>query len=138
MAKTTLEQITATDDDMRLYQQERAIEYVTAMICRLMKKQNTTRAELAKRLGKSPGWITQLLDGEKNKTVRTLSDVLWALGESLEFGHKPLPEFDTSPELQNGHSHRAKYSRIVEWQDRSARSPSTATAGRWAHKTASH
>jgi transcriptional regulator with XRE-family HTH domain len=130
MAKTTLEEITTTPDEMRLYQQERAIEYVTAMIGRLMHKKGVSRSELAKLLGKSPGWITQLLDGEKNKTVRTLSDVLWALGESLEFSHAPLPTFDNSPAIQNGRSGRASVQRSVEWQDRGYEL-STATTDHW-------
>jgi transcriptional regulator with XRE-family HTH domain len=129
MAKTTLEEITATAEEMRLYQQERAIEYVTAMIGRLMKAKKVSRTELAKLLGKSPGWITQLLDGEKNKTVRTLSDVLWALGESLEFDHKPLPTFSASPELQNGYG-GAKVTRMVDWQSR-GEAPSSDTSRPW-------
>jgi len=85
MARTTLDDATESRDELRLYQQERAIESVTAMICRSMDQQGIDRAELARRLKTTPGWITQLLDGEKNKTVRTLSDVCFALGHSLEF-----------------------------------------------------
>jgi hypothetical protein len=89
---SSYEKITNTPDKMRRYQQERAIESVTALIQRLMAHENVSRADLARKLDKSPGWITQLLDGERNKTVRTLSDVFWALGQSLAFGATPLSE----------------------------------------------
>ncbi|WLD10858.1 helix-turn-helix transcriptional regulator [Planctellipticum variicoloris] len=39
-----------------------------------------TRSELADRLGKSKGHITQILDGTANLTLRTVSDVFFALG----------------------------------------------------------
>ena len=64
---------------------EIAVETVTGLICKLMAEKDISRTQLAERLGKSRGWITQLLDGERNKTVATLSDVLVALGHSLQF-----------------------------------------------------
>lgn len=85
MGKTTYELMTESDEDMRLFQQELAIESVTSMIERLMKKDGVSRSELARRLNKTPGWVTQLLDGDRNKTIRTISDVLWALGRSLRY-----------------------------------------------------
>jgi hypothetical protein len=115
MADTTYEELTGTPEEMRLYQQERAIEYVTAMIARLMKEKGVSNSQLAARLGVVPGWITQLLDGEKNKTVRTLSDVLWALDESLEFSHKPLGPTKTA--VSNGHG-GLTFDRTVPWGNR--------------------
>lgn len=67
----------------KLFEQERAILEVTQLICRTMQEQNVTKAELAKRLGKSKAYVTQLLDGRANMTVRTISDVLFALGRSF-------------------------------------------------------
>ncbi len=85
MAKTSVEEFVSTPDGMRLFQQERSIESVTGLICTLMENQGVSRTELARRLGMTPGRVTQLLDGESNKTVRTLSDMFVALGYSLNF-----------------------------------------------------
>ncbi|TWT92470.1 hypothetical protein Pla108_40960 [Botrimarina colliarenosi] len=73
------------DDETTELFREIAVETVTGLICKIMKEKDVSRVELAKRLRKTPGWITQLLDGEKNKTVATLSDVFVALGHSLQF-----------------------------------------------------
>lgn len=76
---------TQTPEGMRLYQQERAILEVTEVICELMDKQGVSRSDLAKRLGRTKGYITQLLDGRANMTVRTISDVFTALGLAVHF-----------------------------------------------------
>ncbi len=85
MSGGLIERLTGTPEGMRLYQQERAIQEVTDLICELMDEQNVSRAELAKRLGKTRGYITQLLDGRANMTVRTISDVFLALGRAIHF-----------------------------------------------------
>jgi transcriptional regulator with XRE-family HTH domain len=61
-------------------EQERLILDVTEMICELMNEAGVSRAELAARLGTSKSHVTQLLAGNRNFTIRTLSDVLVALG----------------------------------------------------------
>ncbi len=54
-----------------------------------MEKQGMTRAELAKRLGVSRSFVTQVLKGSPNLTIRTLFRVLWAAGLSLEARTEP-------------------------------------------------
>ena len=90
MSETLVEKLTGTADGMRLYQQERAILEVTELICELMAEQNVTRSELANQLGRTKGYVTQLLDGRANMTVRTISDVLTALDRALHFQEGPL------------------------------------------------
>lgn len=90
MAQTLTDKLTATPEGMRLYQQERAILEFTELLCEILQEQNVTRSELARRLGKTKGYITQLLDGRANMTVRTMSDVLVALGRALHFQDAPL------------------------------------------------
>jgi transcriptional regulator with XRE-family HTH domain len=75
---------------MRLYQQERAIYEVTELIESVINEEGIGRAQLAKILGKSKGWVTQLLDGEANKTIRTVADVLAALDRELHFRASPI------------------------------------------------
>lgn len=46
-----------------------------------MKQQGVNKAELARKLGKSRAWVTQMLDGSANMTLRTLADVLFVLNQ---------------------------------------------------------
>ena len=70
MANTLTEKLTGTAEGMRLYQQERAILEVTELVCRLMDEQGVTRPELARRLGRTKGYIDRLLDGRDRKSTR--------------------------------------------------------------------
>lgn len=90
MPKGLTEKLTGTPEGMRLYQQERAILEVTELICQLMQEQGVTRAELAKRLGRTKGHVSQLLDGGRNMTIQTVSDLLVALGHAIHFQEGPL------------------------------------------------
>lgn len=90
MSKTLVEQYVEDFDHMRLFQQERSIYEVTAMLEALMAEQGVSRAGLAKLLGRSKGWVTQLLDGEANKTIRTVADVCAVLGQEYCSFHRPI------------------------------------------------
>lgn len=83
MRKRTLtDRITQTEEGLKIWHQERIIHEVTELVCELMTTANFTRSQLAERLGKTKGYVTQLLDGETNMTLRTLSDVFFALGRA--------------------------------------------------------
>ena len=90
MSETLTEKLTKTKEGMRLYQQERAILDVTELVCKVMDEQHVNRSELARRIGKTKGYITQLLDGRTNMTVRTIADVFTALGRAVYFQEGPL------------------------------------------------
>ena len=49
------------------------------LIARLMAEQKVSKAELARRLNKSRAWVTQLLNGKANMTLRTLAEAAAAL-----------------------------------------------------------
>ncbi|MEU8322234.1 helix-turn-helix transcriptional regulator [Nonomuraea sp. NPDC048881] len=49
-----------------------------------MREHKITRADLATSLGVSPGRVSQILSGDENLTLRTLSAVVDALGARLE------------------------------------------------------
>src|SRR5947209_4453592 len=83
MQRTMVEEFTSTPEGMTLFQQERVILDVAILIRKLLKEQGLTKADLAHRLGKSKAFVTQLLDGRANMTLRTISDVMCALGHSL-------------------------------------------------------
>ena len=66
----------------RIEQQEWLILQISLHIEKLMEEQKVTRTELAKRLGTTKGYITQLLDGF-NMSLRKVADVMLALDSSL-------------------------------------------------------
>jgi transcriptional regulator with XRE-family HTH domain len=55
-----------------------------------MKERNLTRADLAARMGVSPGRVSQVLSGGENLTLRTLAGLASALGARFEIGLSPL------------------------------------------------
>jgi len=64
----------------RLLAQEELILEVTETLCELLDQEKTSRKELADRLGKSKGFVSQLLNGGRNLTLRTVADILHVLG----------------------------------------------------------
>jgi transcriptional regulator with XRE-family HTH domain len=70
---------------------ERTLLEITEEIAQQLLKQNITRADLAKKLGVSRSYVTQLVKGKPNLQLNTLFKVAYALGlrplirfESLE------------------------------------------------------
>ena len=50
-----------------------------------MSEHKISRADLAQSMGVSPGRVSQILSGDENLTLRTLSSVVTALGAEFEF-----------------------------------------------------
>lgn len=69
------------DAQKLLWNQEGAILDTTELICSLMKEAGVTRSELAARMGKTKGNISQMLSGDRNLTIRTVSDLMTYLGD---------------------------------------------------------
>src|SRR5262249_25268548 len=90
MSETFAEKFVKDPARMRLFQQERAIYEVTDLLDSLMREKGISRATLARRLKKSRGWVTQLLDGESNKTIRTVADVFAVLGQEYRSSYRPI------------------------------------------------
>lgn len=90
MSETQVEKFVRDPESMKLFQQERLILEVTEQICELMDEKEITRSKLAEMLGTSKGYVSQLLDGSANMTLRTLSDVLLSLGRTASIEMKPL------------------------------------------------
>lgn len=85
------DRIQSTPTGARIWQQERSIFETTELICELMDRHGVSRSELARRLGKSKGYVTKLLDGSVNMTLRTISDVYFVLGFEYRPQAKRLP-----------------------------------------------
>lgn len=78
----------------RLVAQETLIVDATEAICEAMEGQDSeavTRKELARRVGCGKSHVTQLLSGDRNLTLRTLSDLAFALGQRITVGLEPIP-----------------------------------------------
>ena len=88
--ETEVERFTADPEEMRLFQQERLILETTELIARLMEERHVPKAELGRRLSRSRAYVSKLLSGRTNMTLRSISDALWALNASLCVGVGPL------------------------------------------------
>ena len=81
---TTLFDRELQDKEMaRLFAQEQLIEEATELIAEVMHERGITKSELASRVGTSRGHITQLLAGSRNMTLRTLADLMHAMGSRV-------------------------------------------------------
>ncbi|MCC6366726.1 MAG: helix-turn-helix transcriptional regulator [Bryobacterales bacterium] len=73
----------------RLLTIEALVTEASEMIARLMAEQDVSKADLARKLNKSRAWVTQLLSGKANMTVRTLGEVVYALGAEVKLNAQP-------------------------------------------------
>jgi transcriptional regulator with XRE-family HTH domain len=76
----------SSTENRRLLRQEELILEVTEALSAAIQESGLTRSEVAKRLGKTKGFISQLLAGGRNLTLRTVADVADAVGASLTIG----------------------------------------------------
>ena len=82
----------------RMVRQEELILDVTERLAVELTKAGVTKAELARRLGRTPGFVSQVLGGGRNLTLRTISDIARALSVRPSF--KLSPEFRPLPEAR--------------------------------------
>jgi len=75
-----------SEEHQRLVAQERLILEVTESIHGQMQAMGVNRVQLAERLGKSKAYVSQLLSGNRNMTLRSLADISFAL-------HWDIPSF---------------------------------------------
>ena len=78
--KTLLDKYLEDPEFAKLMAQGDLIMEVTETLCELLEKEKVSRKGLAERLGKSKGFISQLLNGGRNLTLRTVADILHVLG----------------------------------------------------------
>ena len=88
--KTQFEQLMESPEFRKLYAIEGLVAEAGEFIARLMEERKVTKAELARRLGKSRAYITQMLSGSTNLTIRTLAEVAYALGAEVKLQAVPL------------------------------------------------
>ncbi len=96
MSKNWMDRLQDSDESKRILEQERLLLEITETIAILMEENKITRSELANRIGSSPAYITKMLRGDNNFTLRKLSDVFYALGQSA---HMLLGEIGDSVQI---------------------------------------
>jgi transcriptional regulator with XRE-family HTH domain len=67
-------------ENAKLAAQELLIAEVTESIWQAMEQAGVNQTELAKRMGATKGHVSQVLNGSRNMTLRTLADICSALG----------------------------------------------------------
>lgn len=98
--KTQFEQLMGSPEFRKLYAIEGLVAEAGEFIARLLEEQRVSKAELARRLGKSRAYITQMLSGSTNLTVRTLAEVAYALGVEVKLEGVPLQAARQAAEVQ--------------------------------------
>lgn len=94
--KTVHEKYLEDEDFARLKAQEKLIMDVTENFCRILEEDKLNRSRLAQIMGKTKGYVSELLNGSREMTLRVLSDIAFSLGyavkieilTSKEFGRK--------------------------------------------------
>lgn len=88
----------SSTESRRLLNQEKLILEVTEALSEAIEKRGLTRSEVAKRLGKTKGFVSQLLAGGRNLTLRTVADIADAIGISLKVAvHGEISNSATRP-----------------------------------------
>ena len=82
--KTRHEILMESPEYRRLYAIEGLVTDAAELVARLMEEQGVNKAELARRLGKSRAWVTQLLSGKANMTIRTFAELAYVLGAEVD------------------------------------------------------
>jgi transcriptional regulator with XRE-family HTH domain len=84
-------------DDTRIDEElSRLVTEVTNEINWRMREDDLTRADLAGRMGVSPGRVSQVLSGGENLTLRTLVSLATALDGRFEMQFRPYKPSDDS------------------------------------------
>ncbi len=89
MSKDKFSEFLQDPNRRRLFEQESLAFEATEMICDLMERERVTKADLAKKIGRSRAYVTQVLSGTRNMTLHTFADLAFALGYTVKV--KPSP-----------------------------------------------
>ena len=83
--KSWLEEFEGASEENRiLSEKERLALEVAVSLGEAMERSGMTKAEFAKKMGKSKAYVTRLLQGNYNLTLGTLAEVAYHLGRRVE------------------------------------------------------
>lgn len=86
------EWVHASAEQKSLYAQESLIVDIAEEIWAVLKEEKISKVDLAAKLGKSKAFVTQVLDGSRNMTLRTLADIASALDRKVCISLRPHHE----------------------------------------------
>jgi transcriptional regulator with XRE-family HTH domain len=92
----------------KAYAREELVYNVTEDLLVLLEDLDISKKELARRLGKSKSYVTQVLSGARNMTLGTLSDICFVLGFKPEV---KLPVGDGSMHISK---HKAQWQNVIQ------------------------
>jgi len=81
---TKFDELMLDPEFKRNYAVESLIGDTAELIWQLLVRRNMKQADLARLLNKTPAFVSQLLNGKANMTVRTLAEVVYALGATVK------------------------------------------------------
>lgn len=73
-----------SDEEVRLYAQDACMLAVTEAVEAAIKKSGVSKAELATRIGRTKGFVSNVLNGSRNMTLKTVADLFWAIGLEVQ------------------------------------------------------
>jgi transcriptional regulator with XRE-family HTH domain len=111
--KTVYEKYLENENFERIMTQEDFIMEVTENFCKVLNEEHISRSRLAILMRKTKGFISQVLNGGRNLTLRSLADLAFALGYTVSIsfvkkGHKV--KTDSSSFVLDWNNHRKKVS----------------------------
>ena len=77
--------------EYRAFAREELLYNVTEDLLVIMEDSDISKKELARRLGKSRSYVTQVLSGSRNMTLGSFSDICFALGVKPQI-HLPVKQ----------------------------------------------
>jgi transcriptional regulator with XRE-family HTH domain len=93
-----LERQNSSPEARREYEEERLVLAAAELIAELMEKRDISKADLAAALQSSRAYVTGLLSGSRNMTLRTLASAACVLGNRVELNLEPLGEGEFIPD----------------------------------------
>jgi transcriptional regulator with XRE-family HTH domain len=90
MNQAWVERQGSSDEARRFHESDRLAVWTMDEIAGLMDEKNVSKADLARKIGTSRSYVTQLFSGSKNPTLATVADLAWALGFRAYVKFEPL------------------------------------------------
>lgn len=107
--------------ERKSYARDELIYHLTEDLLVLLESKGKTKSELARALGKSRSFVTQVLSGQRNMTLSTLSDICFELGVKPEVtvlpnGYKFF-KYETADWVASSYQYQSAPSNIISLKD---------------------
>lgn len=111
--KTKFDELMQDQEFQKAFAVESLIGDTAELIWQLLARREMTQADLARKLNRTPAYVSQLLNGKANMTVRTLAEVLFALGASVKIEAVDMESSSCEAEdIQDAHTFHIPHTRL--------------------------